>query len=408
MKDPLKNVTILGCGYIGLPLALFLAKAGHFVLGVDVDKNKIAQLKSERYIMFETGFQDLWNDETVKKNLNFSTKPRPSDIFIICVPTPLNSTRDGIFSDYLTNAIKMILPLIQKGNLIILESTVPPGTCQREIFEPIKNKYSQEYAESILIAHCPERVFPGNIFEEFVNDDRIIGGITEESAITAKKLYETFVKGKCIITDVQTAEFCKLAENTFRMINIALANELEELAREFGVNAQTAIKIANLHPRVRILNPGIGIGGHCIPKDPVYLLSKEGSTGELIKSGLKINQNRPHIITERIISYLKNKRAKNDAQILLLGKSYKPDVKDDRESPAYVIANLLKESGLKITHVDPYFETIKPITSLAVNFNAIIVLVPHKILLDEIKQDENIIQEVMQDPKVIIADIMKI
>lgn len=402
------KICILGCGYVGLPLAMFLAKSEFEVLGVDIDESKIKQLSSGVLTLLEEGIEDLWNDSKVRKNIKFSIIPQKSDIFIIAVPTPLNSSKNNADLNAVQNAINMILNLIEPENLIILESTVPPGTSRAEIYEKIKENRSNNLANSVFIAHCPEQVLPGKIMKEFVEIDRIIGGINEESSKKAAAIYKTFITGKCYLTDLKTAEFTKLAQNTYRMINITFANELEQFAKQYNVNNADAIQLANKHPRVNILNPGIGIGGECIAIDPLFLINNiDNKNGQLIKLSLKLTNNRPYIIAERIIKQLQNNQVNSHDKILLLGRSYKPDVKDDRKSPALEIINILQEKNFAVSTYDPYFDENLPLSIIAKEHNAIILLVKHTKLLEDLDQNYDFIKNELNDPKFILQDPLK-
>lgn len=404
----MKKICVIGCGYIGLPLAMHLAKVGYKVVGVDNNGLKVDLLNNGNLTLIEDGIEDLWNNETVKSNISFATKVEFAEVFIIAVPTPLEIVTRRPDLSAVHSAIDMILDFVKPGNLIIVESTVPPGTCQKYVYNKFKQEKSRELTNSLFIAHCPERVLPGNIMKEFVENDRIIGGINKESAIRAKSIYDKFITGECYLTDLESAEFAKLAENTFRMINIAFANELEVLANHYNIKSEEIISLANKHPRVNILNPGIGVGGQCITTDPIFLVEESDSGGELIRLALSINSSRPDIIANRITNYIREKYNLKEAKILLLGKSYKPNVKDDRESPAKMVAEILTKKGFFISHYDPFFDKVQNIEDLISDHNCIILLVKHSSFVDELNQKYEKLQKMLHYPNLIIKDPLKI
>ncbi|MBI2600303.1 nucleotide sugar dehydrogenase, partial [Candidatus Daviesbacteria bacterium] len=274
------------------------------------------------------------------------------------------------------------------------ESTIPPNTCNN-LAIPILEKTGLIAGKDISLAHCPERILPGNIYYEIVHNDRIIGGVDEKSCQLAEKVYKSFVKGNIYKTDIVSAELCKLMENSFRDVNIALANEFAQTAKNLGVEARKVIALANKHPRVNILNPGIGVGGHCIPIDPWFIYEVDQINSKLISTSRKINDQVPANIAERIASKL---RGIKKPKVLVLGASYKVDSTDTRESPAIKVVKILKKRGITVSHFDPLVSALKypkTLLNLCLGKDLLVVLVPHKIILREIKRSQEEIQRVL-------------
>ena len=394
----LENICILGCGYIGLPLAVFLADAGYKVIGVDVNKEKIKNLQNFDSFYTESGFEDMWKKERVRSNLQFSITPEKAEVFIIAVPTPLNESSKDADLSFVDAAVESILPIIKEGNLVILESTVPPFTCRAKIRDKIIEHYSKEFSDKIDIAHCPERVFPGNIVHEFINNDRIIGGLTEKSTLRAEKIYKSFVKGHILLTDDKTAEITKLSENTFRMINIAFANELDNICKKFQVDTNTVIELANHHPRVKILNPGIGSFDFTMPEEInrkiagicsfVNFCPTKLSYENLIMEG--IDPNSAFIVGNPIVDsvhyFLKNKEKFSNGvekinEKLKLNNFYlmtlhRPGNVDDLELLQKILS-VLSKSSLKILFL------IHPRTMNNLKRNKLDYIIPKNITLNE-------------------------
>lgn len=343
----MKKICVIGLGYIGLPTAALLADAGFSVLGYDIDKEKIAELKSKTHKIKETGLNDLIK-KVVKNNcLSFSSTVFESDVYIICVPTPLQENKMANI-DMVLSAAEKISPLIKKDDLIILESTVPPKTTANKlVWALLKNSEVSPY--DIKIAYCPERAIPGNTIFELINNDRIIGGVNDESGQEAKKIYQKFVKGNIFITKSQSAEMVKIVENAYRDLNIAFANEIALISENIGADVWKIIELANKHPRVNILNPGPGVGGHCIPIDP-YFLSTTNRNSKLINTARKINDLMPENIVNNIVKITKNI---SKPKISLLGLSYKENTDDTRGAPAISIGKNLENLGFSVSYHDP-------------------------------------------------------
>ncbi len=342
------KVCVIGLGYIGFPTACLMAKAGHNVVGVDISEERVSSINNGSFLLNEPGFKELF--DSAKKNLVAKTTPEKADVFIICVPTPLkNKAPDNSYVESAANAIAL---LVEKGNLIILESTVAPKTTHSSVGKIIENKTSLNADTDFYLAHCPERAFPGNLIYELINNDRIIGSNTEKGKEIVKNLYSSFCKGHLLLTDAVTAEVAKLSENTFRAVNIAFANELALLSETLEISVEDVISLANRHPRVNIHSPGAGVGGHCIPIDPYFLI--HGQKAPLTSAALKINESMPeHTITLLKSALHSAKKNIEGAKVVLLGAAYKPDVDDARESPAENLANLLISNKANVVVHDP-------------------------------------------------------
>ena len=375
------HLCILGLGYIGFPTACLFADRGIQITGVDTNINIINSLRNGIVHIIEPGLNELASGILSNGCLVMNEKPVEADAFIIAVPTPFF---DGKKADmrYVQSAAESIVPVLKKGNLVVLESTSPPLTTVN-IVKPILEKSGLIAGEDFSLAYSPERVLPGQILSELVNNARVVGGINYQSALACSNLYRTFVTGEIVITDSTTAEMVKLMENTYRDINIAIANEFSRLANYFQINVWEAIKISNLHPRVNILSPGIGVGGHCISVDPWFLVEAAPSLTPLITTAREVNDSQPEFAIGFIEEILKNLHGK---RITLLGLAYKPDVDDLRESPAVEIALSLTSRGAIVTAFEPMkpafelpnVQMASTIEEALSNSECIILLVPHK------------------------------
>jgi nucleotide sugar dehydrogenase len=340
---------------MGIPTAFLLADKGHEVVGFDVNPRRVEDLNKGICPFEEKGLPELVEKVSQSGRFRASTKIEAADIFIIAVPTPLKERRAAM--QYVIQATEAICSVLSDGNLVILESTVPPNTC-RVMLTNLLNSTGKKYH----LAHCPERAIPGNTMHEIVNNDRIIGGMTPEAASFAKELYSTFVKGPIHLTDITTAETCKLLENTYRDINIALANTVMLVSEELGFNPHEAIALANRHPRVNILSPGPGVGGHCIPIDP-WFLTENTAPSELITAARAVNDGMPAFWVNRVTKRI-HEMGLSSPKIGVLGVAYKPNVDDTRESPSTEIVHLLIEKGYHVKVADPLVqEFFLPLTS---------------------------------------------
>jgi UDP-N-acetyl-D-mannosaminuronic acid dehydrogenase len=343
-----KSLCIIGVGYIGLPTASLFASKGIQVTGMDINAEIINGLKAGHLHIFEPGLSDLFHAALQSGRLTVSTEVVPADAFIIAVPTPFYEDKKADLRAVIS-AAESIVPHLQPGNLVILESTSPPRTTV-DIVAPILEKTGLKAGQDFLLAYSPERVLPGKILGELVENARVIGGVDRTSAEAGRDLYKTFVKGEIILTDATTAEMVKLMENTSRDINIAIANEFSRLAQKFDVDIWEAISIANLHPRVEILRPGVGVGGHCISVDPWFLVEAAPETAKLIHTAREVNDGQPAFIAALIET---TAGGLNGKTVAVLGLAFKPNVDDLRESPAVELVHLLQDRGAAVLAYEP-------------------------------------------------------
>lgn len=346
-----KSICVVGLGYIGLPTAVMFANHGHIVHGVDIDERAVEHIKNKQLHIEETGLQERLNEAIDSKSLTVSTTPEKADVFIIAVPSPIRADKTANF-EYIRSATKAITPVIEKGNLVILESTVPPRTVQ-DVMIPELRQSGLQIGTEIFVSHSPERVIPGKAFEELVSNDRIIGGINEKSAQMTSELYRSFVKGKMHETDDTTAELVKVMENTYRDVNIALANELAKISQTIGVDVWEAIKLANYHPRVNIHQPGPGVGGHCIAVDPWFLVELNPELAQIIHLARQTNDGMPEYTAQMTADILKAKGIEQP-KVAALGLAFKGNIDDVRESPSLDVVEQLKDKGLKVVAYDPH------------------------------------------------------
>lgn len=381
----MKNCCVIGLGYIGLPTALLVAKSGFKVLGVDINPKIIELLNSGEIHIVEPGLINLLEEVRSSYLFEASIMPCESDIFIIAVPTPFKNNGSKIPEpdiSYVIKAIHSIIPYIRKNNLIILESTSPVGTTKILQEEIIKNTSFLE--NEINIAYCPERVLPGNIIHELVHNDRVIGGINEKASKVTENFYSHFCKGKFYLTDSKMAELVKLTENSYRDVNIAFANEMSIICDSYDLNVYKLINLCNQHPRVNILNPGCGVGGHCIAVDPWFIIASNLNKANLIRMGREVNINKTKFVINKITKKAKSLEEKlnRKPKIACLGLTFKPDIDDLRESPAMKITRELISKGLLIYPCDPYISKESDIDNYSLEFilknvDFIVVLVAH-------------------------------
>ena len=396
------NIVVIGLGVIGLPTALLLASSNYQVTGVDINKSVIKSLKKgilPSHIR-EKELQVLLTDSKVIENLKFQDIPTKANTFIITVPTPLDKKRKKANLSFVKKALDSIRPFLKKGDLVIIESTIPPKTC-RDFVIPILETDRFKVGKDIFLAHCPERVLPGNIYYEIVNNDRIIGGVDKKSSDLAEKIYKSFVKGKIHKTNDVSAELCKLMENAYRDVNIALANEFAMVAENLGIDPKNVIKLANKHPRVNILNPGIGVGGHCIPIDPWFIYEVDPTNSRLIKTSRTINDQMPYVTANRIVNEVKHIK---HPQVVVVGASYKADTSDTRESPAAEVIKILKQMSMDISHLDPLVDEYKyPFTLLkrCLGKDLLVILVPHQVVINELDKEEEKIKKVLSTHQIL-------
>jgi UDP-N-acetyl-D-mannosaminuronic acid dehydrogenase len=375
------KLCVLGLGYIGLPTASTFATNGLQVIGVDINTQVVDALSEGNIHIQEPGLRTIVHAAFRSGNLVVRNEPEPADAFIIAVPTPFYSDKRADMS-YVISATQSIVPHLRPGNLVILESTSPPRTTV-DLVAPILEKSGLKAGVDFFLAYSPERVLPGQILRELVDNARVIGGITPFSAEAGRDLYSVFVRGQIFVTDSTTAEMVKLLENTYRDVNIAIANEFALLADRFGVDVWEAIKIANHHPRVHILNPGPGVGGHCISVDPWFLVEAAPDITPLIRTARQVNDAQPRFVVDLVMQAagqdLTGKR------IAVLGLAYKADVDDLRESPAIEVIHLLSQSGAIIKAFEPNrpeavvpgAQTSVSLASALIDAEVILLLVNH-------------------------------
>ncbi len=377
----MNEVCVLGLGYIGLPTAATLATHGLSVLGVDVNERVLSTLRDGGIHLHEPGLNTLVQASLKSGNLTVAACPEPSDVFIIAVPTPIHDDKSPDLSA-VSAAAEAIVPHLRAGNLVLLESTSPPGTTAN-LVAPILEQSGLRAGSDFHLAYSPERVLPGQILSELLENARVIGGIDRASAEAGRDLYGVFVRGEIVLTDSTTAEMVKLMENAYRDVNIAIANEFAQLADHFGVDVWEAIQIANLHPRVNILAPGPGVGGHCISVDPWFLVHGGSECAPLICTARSVNDGQPRFVVELIRRALGDLDGK---RVAVLGLAYKRDVDDLRESPAIEVARLLGEAGAVVQAFEPHKpgvsilgeETARSLAATVRDSEAIVLLTAHR------------------------------
>lgn len=345
------NVVNIGLGYIGLPTAVMLTTAGHIVHGVDTNEIKVNQLKLGKLTIEEEGLHEPFLKALRTNKLTIQTLPVKSDAFMIAVPTP-NKEDEYKSCDlsYVETAVKSILPILEKGNLVIIESTIAPRAMADRII-PLLENTGLIIGENLFVAHCPERVLPGNMMVELQENTRIIGGVTPKCTQMIRQFYETFVSGDIIETTAEVAELTKLMENTYRDVNIALANEFVKIGNELKIDALEAIQMANKHPRVNIHSPGPGVGGHCLAVDPYFISAAAPKQSSLIQQARAINSSMPNYVTEIVEEQMKDAPTN---RITVFGLTYKGNIDDIRESPAMEIVQYLKNKKYDVTLYDPH------------------------------------------------------
>lgn len=344
-----KNICIVGLGYIGLPTATMFALYGHNVIGVDINKDIIENLNNGKIIIEEPKLESLVKQVVDKGKLVASTTPTEADVFIIAVPTPIKEDKSADIK-YVISAVKSIVKYLKKGDIVVLESTSPVGTTE-EVVKPIIEESGFQVGIDILLGYSPERVIPGKIIYELKNNDRIIGGINEESAKAIEKIYKTIVDGNIYLTDCKTAEICKLMENTYRDVNIALSNELLLICERLGINVWEVIEYSNKHPRVNLHMPGPGVGGHCLAVDPWFIVDKVPDISKLIKYSRQTNDFMPTYVYGLVENILSEKK---DKTVTILGITYKANIDDIRESPIIKLIDLLRQDNYEVKVFDPF------------------------------------------------------
>ena len=348
----MKKVNVIGLGYIGLPTALMFAAHGVEVIGTDYNKELVDTLKHGHTTFDEKGLNELF-EEATKKNIEFTTEyTENNDIYIVSVPTPYEKENKKIDAKYVVSAVETILSVCKKGTILVIESTISPGTIDKYI-RPIIQEKGFEIGKDIHLVHAPERIIPGNMIYELKHNSRTIGADSKEIGEEVKELYASFCEGEIVVTDIKTAEMTKVVENTFRDINIAFANELSRICRADGMDVYEIIRIANKHPRVNILQPGPGVGGHCISVDPWFLVGDYPKIVNVIKAAREVNDGQPRFILNRIHEIMAENNIEDMSKVGLYGLTYKDNVDDVRESPTLQMLEIMEEESKNVKVFDP-------------------------------------------------------
>lgn len=379
-----KTVCVIGLGYIGLPTAALLASNGYDVVGVDLNRYAVETINKGKIHIVEPDLDAFVRSAVAAGKLKAFTEPQAADIFIICVPTPFHEG-EGIPQpniDYVLAATNGIAGFVKPGNLVILESTSPVGTSEK--MSAVLEGAGVDTTK-ISIAYCPERVLPGKIMTELVENDRVVGGLTPEATKLVADFYRTFVRGDVLETESRTAEMCKLTENSFRDVNIAFANELSLICDKEGINVWNLIQLANRHPRVNILQPGAGVGGHCIAVDPWFIVARDPENARLIRSAREVNNFKTAWAIDqiKIAAADASARVGRKSKVACLGLAFKPDIDDLRESPAVHIAEELMSQGYDVIAVEPNIEkhdsfTLATLEDALQKADVVAVLVKHR------------------------------
>jgi len=379
------RVCVVGLGYIGLPTASVLATKGFPVHGVDVRGDVVETINRGEIHIEEPDLDILVRSAVNSGQLQAGTDPQPADVFILCVPTPIRPDRSPDLS-FVEQACDAVRPHVQRGNLIILESTSPPRTTEN-IVAARAVPDGLQVGRDVFVAHCPERVLPGRILLEVVQNDRVVGGATPECTARAKAFYESFVNGRVLATNCLTAEVTKLVENSYRDVNIAFANELSMLSDGLGIDPWEVIELANRHPRVNILSPGPGVGGHCISVDPWFLVHADPQQTPLMRTAREVNDRKPHHVVDHVLDLA---RQFASPKIGCLGLTYKADVDDLRESPSLEIAQALRAAGVgQVLACDPHVRedrvpdlTLTSLSDVLAQCQILVLLTDHRIFRD--------------------------
>ena len=399
-QDSRPTVCVVGLGYVGLPTAAILASRGFAVRGVDVSVEAAETINSGRAHIVEPDLDIIVQAAVQTGRLKAYLEPAPADVFLICVPTPLGpDNKPGL--SYVRDATLALAPHVASGNLVILESTSPPGTT--EMVAELLREHSP-CGDAVLVAHAPERVLPGKVIREVVENDRIVGGIDDASTRACEEFYSQFVTGTILPTSARMAETAKLVENSYRDVNIAFANELSFLCDVLKLDVWELIALANRHPRVSILNPGAGVGGHCIAVDPWFLVDAAPAETRLIRTAREVNDAKPHWVVDRTLRIAERFKS---PRIACLGLAYKPDIDDLRESPAVeVVRTLATHAHLSLRVVEPNLDShpdfdLSTLEDALEDADIVLFLVPHKSFL---KLNPSLLNEkIVIDPAGVIA-----
>lgn len=375
-------INVIGLGYIGLPTALMLASHGVEVIGTDYNKDLVATLNSGKTTFKEKGLDDLFH-AALAKGIKFTTEYQHTDMYIVSVPTPYDKFSKNVDASYVVAAVKDVLKVCPKGATIVIESTISPGTIDKYV-RPLVNR-------DINLAHAPERIIPGNMVHELIHNNRTIGADSREVGEKVKQYYSTFCQGEIVVTDIRTAEMTKVVENTYRAVNIAFANELSRICRHDNMDVYEIIRICNMHPRVNILQPGPGVGGHCISVDPWFLVGDYPQLAKVIDESMKTNDSQPVFVLERIYEIMKENNIVDSQRVGLYGITYKENVDDVRESPTLQLLDIQKRHlAQPLKTFDPFFTDKAIVPNQVLDFDKflkdvdmVVIMVKH----DHIKQN---------------------
>jgi UDP-N-acetyl-D-mannosaminuronic acid dehydrogenase len=359
------TIAIIGMGYIGLPTAVVLATRGIQVIGVDINPKTVKAIAHGEVPFVEPDLAIAVSGAVAMGRLTATTEVPEADAYIIAVPTPFNEDRSADLS-YVKAAAESIAPHLKPGAIVVLESTSPPGTTEQvsrwiaELRPDLRMPHDNDTLAEVFVAHCPERVLPGRIMIEMLTNDRVVGGLTTRCAERAASIYRIFAQGQILLTDAASAEMAKLVENAYRDVNIAFANELSFIAEALHLDVWEVIRLANRHPRVNILNPGPGVGGHCIPVDPWFIVAAAPTLARLIRTAREINDRKPHHVAEQVVAKAERFRSPT---IACLGLTFKANVDDIRESPAIEVVGLIAQAlpNVEILLADPYVACVPPL-----------------------------------------------
>lgn len=383
----MNKVNVIGMGYIGLPTALALVNGGVEVVGTDYNESLIQSLQEGRITFKEKGLEEIFQ-AAIKRGIKFSTNYERTNIYIVSVPTPYVKETKRIDAKYVISAVEQVLAICERGTILVIESTISPGTIDKHIRSIVTEK-GFEIGKDIHLVHAPERILPGNMLYELQHNARTIGADSKEIGEKIKELYQSFCRAEITITDIKSAEMTKVVENTYRDINIAFANELAKICRAAGVDVYEIIQIANKHPRVNILSPGPGVGGHCISVDPWFLVGDYPELTKLISAAREVNDHMPEYVLDRILGIMQEINLNDYSKVGLYGLTYKENVDDIRESPTLQLLSYMKDKGLSGFRVyDPYITNdivenqVHGLDTFLDQIELVVIMVGH----DEIKE----------------------
>ena len=390
-------VNVIGLGYIGLPTALMMASHGVEIVGTDCNKELVATLNAGKTTFKEDGLDELFQ-EALKAGIKFTDEYQITDTYIISVPTPYDAFNKKVDAGYVVSALQSVLRVAPKGATVVVESTVSPGTIDKFV-RPVIKECGFVIGEDINLVHAPERIIPGNMVYELINNNRTIGADDKKTGEKIGKLYSSFCRGEIVVTDIKTAEMTKVVENTFRAVNIAFANELARICRHDGMDVYEIIKICNMHPRVNILQPGPGVGGHCIPVDPWFLVGDYPSITNVIKQSMETNASQPDFVLSRIYEIMKENGMTDINRVGIYGLTYKENVDDIRESPTLqLLESHAKHLGTGLKVYDPFIQKdivanqYHNLDKFLGDVDFVVVMVKHNEIIENVsKLDDKII-----------------